>query len=59
MPEKVSRRHLMQAAGVAALAAAAPDSAEAQAMKNWPPVLGDDTPKIVVGGSRDPDRLRL
>lgn len=59
MSEKVSRRHLIQAAGVAALATATPDSAEAQALQNWPPPLGDDTPKIVVGGSRDPERLRL
>ena len=59
MSEKVSRRQMMQVAGVAALAAAGPQSVEAQAMKNWPPVLGDDTPKIVVGGGRDADRLRL
>lgn len=59
MSEKVSRRHLIQAAGVAALAAATPDSAEAQALKNWPPPLGEDTPKIVVGGGGNTERLRL
>ncbi len=59
MSEKVSRRKLMQVAGVAALAASTPDSAEAQAMKNWPPALGNDTPKIVVGGGGPAERLRL
>ncbi len=60
MAHKVSRRQLVQVAGAAALAAAAPEAAQAQAMKNWPPVLGDDVPKIVVGGGGgSPERLRL
>jgi mannonate dehydratase len=60
MSDKWSRRRLMQATGLAALAPASSASAQSAGAKvSWPPPEGPDTPKICLGISGGADEKAL
>ncbi len=54
MSHSLSRRDMMQLAGLGAMAAAT-DSVSAAPQGSWPPEIGSNLPKICVGSGRDAD----
>ncbi len=54
MPDRLTRRQLMQVAGVAALPPVSVANAQRSSVQ-WPPALGSDTPKICLGAPPNAD----
>ena len=58
MPDRLSRRQLMQAAAVAALAPTGLANAQ-RSSAQWPPALGPNTPKICLGAPPNADEATM
>src|SRR3954451_11660280 len=58
MPDRLSRREIIQLAGAASLVPAGVASAQRSSVQ-WPPALGPGTPKICLGAPQNADEAAM